>query len=63
MAWYTTEIPINDGPYKFFGLPGLIIKLYDEKEHYVFEMTKLERYENGVNNRIRRQGLDANYQS
>jgi GLPGLI family protein len=49
VAWYTTEIPINDGPYKFYGLPGLIIRLYDEKEHYVFEMTKLERYKNGVN--------------
>jgi len=48
-AWYTTEIPINDGPYKFYGLPGLIIKLYDKEEHYVFEMTKLERYKNGVN--------------
>lgn len=49
VAWYTTEIPINDGPYKFYGLPGLIIKVYDEEEHYIFEMTKLERYENGVN--------------
>lgn len=48
VAWYTTEIPINDGPYKFYGLPGLIIKLYDEKEHYVFEMTKIERYKNGL---------------
>lgn len=48
VAWYTTEIPINDGPYKFYSLPGLIIKLYDEEEHYVFEMTKLERYENGM---------------
>ena len=49
VAWYTTEIPINDGPYKFYGLPGLIIKMYDEKEHYVFEMTKLERFEHGIN--------------
>lgn len=26
-AWYTEEIPINDGPYDFWGLPGLIIKV------------------------------------
>ncbi|MFA5514378.1 MAG: GLPGLI family protein [Sphaerochaetaceae bacterium] len=43
VAWYTTEIPINDGPYKFYGLPGLIIKLYDEQEHYVFELLRVER--------------------
>jgi len=48
VAWYTTEIPISDGPYKFRGLPGLIIRLYDDQKHYVFEMEKLERYEEGV---------------
>jgi GLPGLI family protein len=26
-AWYCTDIPINDGPYIFWGLPGLIIEL------------------------------------
>ncbi|MDA3942591.1 MAG: GLPGLI family protein [Bacteroidetes bacterium] len=48
VAWYTTEIPINDGPYKFYGLPGLIIKMYDANKHYVFEMTEIERYKNWV---------------
>ncbi|MDY0076877.1 MAG: GLPGLI family protein [Bacteroidales bacterium] len=48
IAWYTTEIPINDGPYKFSGLPGLIIKLYDEQEHYVFELDRIERSEETI---------------
>lgn len=39
-AWFTNEIPISDGPYKFSGLPGLIIKISDSKNHYVFELTK-----------------------
>jgi len=26
-AWFTTDIPIQDGPYKFHGLPGMIVKL------------------------------------
>jgi len=33
-AWFTTEIPIQDGPYKFSGLPGLIVKLEDTNGHY-----------------------------
>ncbi|MBS4012394.1 MAG: GLPGLI family protein [Bacteroidetes bacterium] len=35
-AWFTPYIPIIDGPYKFHGLPGLIVKLQDSKNHYVF---------------------------
>lgn len=37
-AWFSEEIPISDGPYKFGGLPGLIIKISDLKKHYVFEL-------------------------
>ena len=29
MAWFATDIPVNDGPYKFYGLPGLIVKVED----------------------------------
>jgi GLPGLI family protein len=31
-AWYTMDIPIADGPWKFKGLPGLIIDLQDDKQ-------------------------------
>ncbi len=35
--WYTPEIPISDGPYKFSGLPGLVLKVFDtKKEHFFF---------------------------
>ncbi len=37
-AWFSNEIPISDGPFKFGGLPGLIIKISDLKNHYVFEL-------------------------
>ena len=37
-AWFTSEIPINEGPWKFYGLPGLIVKLHDTKRHYEFEL-------------------------
>ncbi|BAP32560.1 uncharacterized protein CHSO_3523 [Chryseobacterium sp. StRB126] len=39
-AWYSSEIPLPYGPYKFSGLPGLIIKITDEKNEYDFELVK-----------------------
>lgn len=37
IAFYTEDIPVMDGPWKFSGLPGLIMKASDDKEHYKFE--------------------------
>lgn len=42
-AWFTSEIPINGGPYKFKGLPGLIIKIEDEQKHYIFELESFQK--------------------
>ena len=33
-AWFTTGIPINDGPWKFWGLPGLILKVTDSQKQF-----------------------------
>jgi GLPGLI family protein len=41
-AWFTPDIPINNGPWKFGGLPGLILKVYDEEKECVFECVKIE---------------------
>ncbi len=40
IAWYAPEIPIPYGPMKFSGLPGLIIKITDDKGDYDFELVK-----------------------
>ncbi|WP_300691073.1 GLPGLI family protein [Chryseobacterium sp.] len=40
IAWYSLEIPLPYGPYKFSGLPGLIVKITDDKEEYDFELVK-----------------------
>ncbi|MDQ1098266.1 MULTISPECIES: GLPGLI family protein [Chryseobacterium] len=33
-AWFSTDLPFQDGPYKFSGLPGLIVKIEDEAKDY-----------------------------
>lgn len=35
-AFYTDSIPVADGPWKFGGLPGFIMQVYDEGKQYEF---------------------------
>lgn len=42
IAWYTDELPFSVGPWKFSGLPGLILCVYDTQRHYVYEAVGLE---------------------
>jgi GLPGLI family protein len=42
-AWFTNDIAIDAGPYKFSGLPGLIMELHDEKNHYNYEIIGLQQ--------------------
>ena len=41
-AWFTRAIPVSEGPYKFYGLPGLIVKVRDAHDNYVFELLSFE---------------------
>lgn len=43
IAWFTPEIPLSYGPYKFNGLPGLIIEIYDTRKNYFFKLIKSEK--------------------
>jgi hypothetical protein len=42
-AWYTTSLPIQDGPYKFCGLPGLILEIGSDDAEYRFKATSIEK--------------------
>lgn len=42
-AWFTPEIPLPFGPYKFGSLPGLILKIEDGERQFVWEAVGFQR--------------------
>ncbi len=39
-AWFTKDMTLNEGPYKFRGLPGMIFEIYDDKDNFKFSLVK-----------------------
>jgi GLPGLI family protein len=48
IAWFSTEIPIQDGPYKFRGLPGLIVKIEDKTGSHKMELKGIKNITGNV---------------
>lgn len=42
-AWFISDIPIQDGPYKFHGLPGLIVKIEDKTKSHSFVLKEIKK--------------------
>ena len=47
-VYYTSEIPLNHGPWKLWGLPGLITRATDADHYFLFEMNTFQRLTNPV---------------
>lgn len=39
-AWFTKDINLSEGPYKFRGLPGMIFQISDNKDQFDFTLVK-----------------------
>jgi GLPGLI family protein len=42
VAWYSLDFPVFDGPFKFYGLPGLIFQIYDTSNDYNFNLKNIK---------------------
>lgn len=42
-TYFTMDVPFPEGPYKFVGLPGLILSLSDDHRDYVWECIGLKK--------------------
>lgn len=43
VAWFTSSVPIPDGPYVFKGLPGLVLEVHDTKDFVKFTIVSLKK--------------------
>lgn len=42
-VWFTQDIPLIEGPYKFKNLPGFVVKAVDDNEEYLFEFIEARK--------------------
>lgn len=59
IVWFTTEIPITDGPYIFNGLPGLIVRATDSDKDYDFILVAIKNTSGNLF--LRKKGLDMDF--
>ncbi|PWN61268.1 GLPGLI family protein [Chryseobacterium viscerum] len=56
-AWFSTDIPFQDGPYKFYGLPGLIVKIEDKTGSHIMTLMGNKKTETASEEDVQIPGL------
>lgn len=44
IAWFSKDVDLSEGPYKFRGLPGLIFEIKDDKNNFIFKLSKSMKF-------------------
>ena len=47
-AWYSEDIPISEGPWKLYGLPGLVLRAYDAQHQFYHNANGMEDLKGGI---------------
>lgn len=42
-AWFATEFPTSFGPWKLYGLPGLVVQAHDTYKEIIFQLKSIEK--------------------
>jgi len=42
-AWFCKDFPVSDGPYKFSGLPGLVVSIKDSENDHTFDLIQIKK--------------------
>lgn len=56
-AWFSPEIPMQDGPWQLFGLPGLIMEAYSNDGAYRFLIKGLQQCDETFKNPFERENI------
>ncbi|ROH99335.1 GLPGLI family protein [Chryseobacterium daecheongense] len=47
-VWFSKDIPFNEGPFKFRGLPGLIFEIQDSNNNFIYHLIKSQKLPNVI---------------
>ena len=47
-AWFAPDLPLNEGPWKFAGLPGLILSVEDSGNNFSFQAIGIENLKQSI---------------
>lgn len=60
-VWFCPEIPLQEGPYKFFGLPGMIVKIEDAGQTHQFNLVAIQKLPSVSDSKVELKANEVGY--